>query len=199
MRDGSCGGCPSRRDFCAVAGASLLTVGLAGCSPAAPARLSEGAVGTVAVDSGSAGGGGAAGDGLADGGESGGGGAAGGGGASSCTPGTLAAGAASSYTVGAPKSFANAVSAGGEPYTIFVTKDAGGFYAMDADCTHAGCPVALQSTTYYCSCHGASFDANGQHTSGPGSGYLQHYAVCIDAGGNVTVDLRTAATPTQRF
>ena len=188
MSDGHvCDGCVSRRRFCAATGASLLSVAIGGCGPSTP-RVSEGSVEGPAGTFGSGNAGGAN---VADAG------AASDGG--SCTPGTLVAGAAASYTIGTPRSFVNAVAAGGVRYTIFVTQDANGFYAMDADCTHAGCPVSLQGTTYYCSCHGASFDANGQHTSGPGSGYLQHYAVCIDAGGNVTVDLQTPAAPTQRF
>ena len=158
--------------------------------------------GGTAGGGGSAGGGGTAGGGgsAGGGGTAGGGGSAGGGGtAPTCTAGKLAAGAASSYTVGMAKVFSNAVKVSGQEYDIMVAKDANGFYAMDSDCTHSGCSVDTQGTGYYCNCHGATFDSNGKHTGGPGSGYLQHYAVCVDASGNVTVDTSTQATPTQRY
>ena len=160
-----------------------MALGLGGCG-ATRARLSEGDAGALDDFGGGAGGGS-----LVDAGSDGG----------SCGAGTLPAGLASDYDIGTVKTLANAVTAFGQQYDLFVTRDAGGLFAFDADCTHAGCPVTPASGGYFCACHGASFDDSGQHTSGPGSGYLQHYAVCVDASGNVTVDIKTTATPTQRF
>jgi nitrite reductase/ring-hydroxylating ferredoxin subunit len=100
---------------------------------------------------------------------------------------------ASSYPVDAPKRFTASA------YDFYVVKDAQGFYAVDTACTHEGVAVTIQGSGFYCPRHGATFDINGKHLSGPGSGYLQHYAVCVDASGNVSVDYTTDASNTQRF
>lgn len=67
-------------------------------------------------------------------------------------------------------------------------RDKNGLYAMTNTCTHQGCPVSpAAGLTLYCSCHGSRFDKNGGVTSGPADAPLVHYAVSVDAAGNITV------------
>ncbi len=75
---------------------------------------------------------------------------------------------------------------------IVVGRDANGVYAMSAICTHEGCYVSDGPKTIaaglYCGCHGSAFDGDGQVTHGPANRPLQHYAVSIDAAGEIIVD-----------
>lgn len=86
----------------------------------------------------------------------------------------------------------------------FIARDARGFYAMTAVCTHAACRViapALTDAVMICPCHGSMFNRNGAVTRGPASAALQHYQVDVGADGQLTIrgdipvaaDVRTAA------
>ncbi|HEY5374952.1 MAG TPA: Rieske (2Fe-2S) protein [Polyangiaceae bacterium] len=83
-----------------------------------------------------------------------------------------------------------------------LARDKDGLYAMTITCTHAGCDVSPSGTTLYCPCHGSLFNNNGEVLQGPAGSPLVHYAVTLDAGGNITVDgttevaagVRTAVT-----
>ncbi|MDB4971092.1 MAG: Chitinase [Myxococcales bacterium] len=202
--------CPSRRHFCAAAGAGLLLAGLPGCDPGA-ARLGEGALDNNGMGGGGTGGNGSTnhdmstqpsqdlagqpphdlagqppqdlagqppGD-MAT--------------APSCTPGTVSAGAASTYTVGGtPKYFKSGTK------ELFVVRDAGGLYALTALCTHSGCTNQVKGSQFYCPCHGATFDFNGEKPTSPAFSSLKHYALCVDASGNVTVDPTKTVPATTR-
>ena len=78
---------------------------------------------------------------------------------------------------------------GSEP--VMIGRDSGGLYAMTITCTHQGCDVepsgSGSSVRVRCPCHGSEFDRNGAVTHGPASAPLAHFAVEIDASGNVTV------------
>ena len=78
----------------------------------------------------------------------------------------------------------------GEP--LIIGRDAQGLYAMTSTCTHAGCDMTLYGDVtpqgVYCGCHGSRFDANGNVMRGPASAPLSHFAVAVDASGNITVD-----------
>lgn len=97
----------------------------------------------------------------------------------SCS-GTVSGGAASAITASSPKY----ISSKG----IFVCRDSGGIYAMSAKCTHSGCTLTHETTQFYCNCHGATFDLNGQNPTSPAYSPLKHYATCIDSSGNVQVN-----------
>ena len=83
-------------------------------------------------------------------------------------------------------------------------RDSGGLYAMTVTCTHQGCDVepfgSGTSATVRCPCHGSQFDRNGAVIHGPASSPLTHFAVAVDASGNITIhggttvgaDVRTA-------
>jgi Rieske Fe-S protein len=109
----------------------------------------------------------------------------------SCS-GKLDAGAASAIAVGSAKHFsANA-------YDLYVCRDAGGYFTVDAQCTHAGCDLNLTSGHWHCPCHGATFKFDGTSPTSPAHTPLNNYAVCIDAGGNLQVDYTTVVSSTTR-
>jgi Rieske Fe-S protein len=78
---------------------------------------------------------------------------------------------------------------GTEP--VMLGRDSGGLYAMTITCTHQGCDVepfgSGSSATVRCPCHGSQFDRNGAVIHGPASSPLVHFAVSVDASGNITV------------
>ena len=214
---------PSRRHFCIATGAGLLLASLPACDPGAGERIGEGALDDTSNNGGGgggggghAGGGGGGGGGSAGGGGGGGGGSAGGGGGGGgggiggssdmagappdmatggCTALPTAAGNASNYTVGGtPKMF------GSGSKEFFVVRDSGGLYAVSAICTHSGCTNQYQGTSgFYCPCHGATFDLNGGSPTSPAHSALKHYAMCVDASGNVTVNTSTSVSATLRY
>lgn len=104
-------------------------------------------------------------------------------GASPQTFGDVAAGNASDLAVGSIVPLQNA--------PAFLGRDAQGLYAMTTTCTHQGCDMRGQGRVsgdhITCRCHGSEFDANGAVLVGPASSPLQHYAVSVDARGDVTV------------
>ncbi len=77
----------------------------------------------------------------------------------------------------------------GQP--LCIGRDSGGVYAMTLTCTHAGCDIGQTGSVSYeglmCGCHGARFDRDGAVVSGPAPSPLDHFAVSVDMGGNLTV------------
>jgi Rieske Fe-S protein len=98
--------------------------------------------------------------------------------------GTVAAGNVSQLPVGSLRVVGNAPAC--------IGRDAGGVYAMTLTCTHAGCDMgtngSVSSQGIFCACHGSEFDANGDVVRGPASYPLDHFAVTMDTGGNLTID-----------
>jgi Rieske Fe-S protein len=77
----------------------------------------------------------------------------------------------------------------GQP--VCIGRDDGGVYAMTLTCTHAGCDIgengSVSGQGLVCGCHGSRFDANGNVVQGPASHALDHFAVTMDASGNLTI------------
>jgi cytochrome b6-f complex iron-sulfur subunit len=107
--------------------------------------------------------------------------------------GPLNAGKASAIAMNGTKHFTDNVS-----YDLYVVRDSGGLYALNASCPHAGCTVKEQQGQWYCPCHGATFDLNGQNPTAPAFSPLDHYSLCIDGSGNVLVDYNTTVSPSTR-
>jgi Rieske Fe-S protein len=77
---------------------------------------------------------------------------------------------------------------------FFLGRDEQGIYAMSMQCTHKGCVVALNGPQLFCSCHESRFDGNGAVLNGPATTPLPHYAVFVDAAGNISVDRFTVVS-----
>ena len=216
---------PTRRSFCiatgAGLGAGLLLASLPACDPGTGERIGEGSLdSTGGGTGGNGGGGGGGGGGSAGGGGGGGGGSAGGGGGGggsaggggtgggdmagnppgdmamppSCTPKGTAAGTASSVTVGGtPKMY------GSGSKEFFIVRDSGGLFAVSAICTHSGCTNQVNGNQFFCPCHGATFALDGSKPTSPAHTALKHYAMCVDASGNITVDTSTTVASSTRY
>ncbi len=85
-------------------------------------------------------------------------------------------------------------------YDVWLCRDDRGVYALNNECTHASCPLQLVGgPRFYCRCHGAEFDFNGEHPTAPAIQPLEHYAVCDDGAGNARVDLALVVAPASRL
>jgi nitrite reductase/ring-hydroxylating ferredoxin subunit len=111
----------------------------------------------------------------------------------SCPNDPLNAGAATAIAMNGYKRFTD-----NQTYDLFVCRDAGGLFAVDAECTHEGCVLKLSSGRWFCNCHGARFNFDGTKPTSPAHSPLNNYAVCIDASGTVWVDYNSLTTPTAR-
>ena len=180
----------SRRDFCAVAGTGLITLGLGACDPG-QGRLTLGNIddpppGSRGIVPG--GDGGALPD-LANQGSSPD--LAGSGG--SCASGLVACGSAAAIGVGSAQHFTDNVS-----YDFYLCRDSSGLFTVDAQCTHAGCDVKLSGGNWFCPCHAATFRFDGTGPTIPAGRPLNNYAVCVDSSGNAFVDINTVVSNTTR-
>jgi nitrite reductase/ring-hydroxylating ferredoxin subunit len=76
---------------------------------------------------------------------------------------------------------------------IVLGQRAGAWFAVQARCTHAGCPFVEEATledgTIVCNCHGSEFDlATGEVLRGPAEDSLRTFAVRVVAD-QLEVDL----------
>jgi Rieske Fe-S protein len=97
--------------------------------------------------------------------------------------GTFSAGNVDSLSVGHPIEL-------GEP--VVVVLDSKGLYAMSTICTHQQCDMrsdgSVSSSGLDCYCHGSRFSITGAVEQGPARSPLRHFAVQVDASGDITVD-----------
>ena len=78
-------------------------------------------------------------------------------------------------------------------YPILINRGVGGqFFALNSECTHAGCAVpafsrSLGSST--CPCHGSRFAIDGRAIAGPASFPLQQYKSSFDGVAVLTIEI----------
>lgn len=77
-------------------------------------------------------------------------------------------------------------------------RDSAGIYVMSMQCTHKGCAVGISGDELLCPCHQARFDRWGNVLGGPAPTPLPHFAVYVDAAGNISVDQYTVVSSGQR-
>jgi Rieske Fe-S protein len=86
-------------------------------------------------------------------------------------------------------------------HNVDVCHDAAGFYALDANCTHARCVLEFNNPgfpgIFHCTCHGSTFDFNGQNPTAPAMIPLAHYKVII-MNGRIYVDPGVTVDPSMR-
>jgi len=113
------------------------------------------------------------------------------------------AGCRSMKTVGVPGARAQTVNAG--PVTnyaaagvyaafrnqgFFVIRQGKELFALSAICTHRKCRLDVeQDRSFYCPCHGSTFDPGGHVTHGPARRNLPVYATSISENGDLLVTM----------
>ena len=76
---------------------------------------------------------------------------------------------------------------------FFLVRRGATFFAVSAICTHRKCELEAEpNQTFYCPCHGSTFDGNGKVTTGPARHDLPEYELSTDKKGNVLVTIPTA-------
>ena len=88
-----------------------------------------------------------------------------------------------------------------ENIKVFICHDSGGYYAMDAACTHVGTDVEFQSQQqgFRCPLHGSTFAFDGKVTMGPATIDLPHYELCTTESGLLIVDTNKLVTEDTRL
>lgn len=72
---------------------------------------------------------------------------------------------------------------------IILTRDAQGFMAVNAKCTHAGCLTAYAAAqmSIVCQCHGSAFNIDGSVKKGPATLPLYRVSLCRRGSDNALV------------
>jgi Rieske Fe-S protein len=71
---------------------------------------------------------------------------------------------------------------------FFVIRSGGKLTALSSICTHRNCKLTAEADrTYYCECHGSTFDPTGKVTEGPATRNLPVLPTSNDAGGHLIV------------
>jgi Rieske Fe-S protein len=91
--------------------------------------------------------------------------------------------------VGPASNFAkDGVYAAFESQGFFIVRKGSQLLALSAFCTHRRCKLAAQSDrSFYCRCHGSTFDPNGKVTEGPAKRDLPQLSVVVNEKGNLLV------------
>jgi Rieske Fe-S protein len=71
---------------------------------------------------------------------------------------------------------------------FFIVRKGADLFAISSVCTHKKCKLTAESDrTFYCKCHGSTFDPVGKVTTGPAKIDLPRYSVMVDAQGQAMV------------
>jgi Rieske Fe-S protein len=109
----------------------------------------------------------------------------------SCTSGSPGAGAAN-LEVGQSRYV--------ESLAVFICRDAGGYYAVDAACPHLGADVEPNTMGgFTCPAHFSTFDLNGKVLTGPALTDLAHWSLCTTSSGLLIVDTQKRVTADTRL
>ncbi len=88
----------------------------------------------------------------------------------------------------------------------YLVRDALGFYALDAVCSHLGCLVRVvgdgQNSPllgFECPCHNSRYDAQGERISGPAPRGLRYLVVELDGAGNLVIHRDRETHPDDRL
>jgi cytochrome b6-f complex iron-sulfur subunit len=73
---------------------------------------------------------------------------------------------------------------------VWLMKDQGGLYALDAVCTHLGCIIGQgkSGAAFECPCHGSRFAIDGAVANGPATQPLRHLGLARGDDGQIVVD-----------
>jgi Rieske Fe-S protein len=75
-----------------------------------------------------------------------------------------------------------------ESQGFFIVRKGGQLLVLSAFCTHRKCKLAAQpDRSFYCRCHGSTFDPNGKVTEGPAKRDLPQLSLVMNAKGSLLV------------
>jgi Rieske Fe-S protein len=87
---------------------------------------------------------------------------------------------------------ANRVDGGFREQGFFLVRKDGKLVALSSFCTHRHCKLTAESdSSFYCSCHGSTFDPNGKVTEGPAKRDLPMFATLTNQKGELLVKVTT--------
>jgi len=73
---------------------------------------------------------------------------------------------------------------------FFVIRQNGKLFALSAICTHRTCKLTAEpDRSFYCKCHGSTFDSAGHVTEGPARRDLPVFSTTTDGNGQLLVKL----------
>jgi len=73
---------------------------------------------------------------------------------------------------------------------FFIVRRGANLFAISAICTHRHCKIdAEKDRTFYCPCHGSTFDSDGHVTQGPARRDLPVYEISTDEKGDLLVKI----------
>ncbi len=84
---------------------------------------------------------------------------------------------------------------------VYLGRDRGGLYALDAVCPHLGCLVEQgEDDGFICPCHDSRFDAEGKLLTGPATQPMRYLHLWLDQDeGQLFVDRDEPVEPTTRL
>ncbi|MCI0476364.1 MAG: ubiquinol-cytochrome c reductase iron-sulfur subunit [Anaerolineales bacterium] len=86
-----------------------------------------------------------------------------------------------------------------ETARVYLGRDARGFYAIIAICTHLGCAPRFDDGEFVCPCHGSRFARDGSVLAAPATRPLDRAFVGRAASGKLFVDRSRIVDPNCRF
>lgn len=77
-----------------------------------------------------------------------------------------------------------------DEYRVWIVREADGFYALSAICTHLGCTPRWLSAEdkFKCPCHGSGFRRTGINFEGPAPRPLERLKISLSGDGQILVD-----------
>jgi Rieske Fe-S protein len=73
---------------------------------------------------------------------------------------------------------------------FFIVRRGANLFALSAICTHRKCKLDAESDkTFYCPCHGSTFDATGKVTEGPARRDLPQFEISTNEKGELLVKI----------
>jgi cytochrome b6-f complex iron-sulfur subunit len=104
------------------------------------------------------------------------------------------------YPLGQPSSFPLASMTYVAEARVYVGRDKGGLYAIDAVCTHLGCLVQQgEEGGFVCPCHNSAFDDHGNALNGPATKPLRFLSLWLDQDSALSVDRSKEVEPSTRL
>lgn len=74
---------------------------------------------------------------------------------------------------------------------FFIVRQGGKFFAISSFCTHRKCKLSAEKDrSFYCPCHGSTFDSGGHVTKGPARKDLPVYSIESNDRGELVVQLQ---------